>query len=148
MSLSPVSMVSFRGTEQVADTKQVQAQENPFNRPGAFSTPQDEVVIEGKPKKKSSFGKKLLYTLGGAAIVAAGLVALTRGKVLTELKPDVVDPTFLQKVGDKLAKAGEFIAKYTIDLVKKPKAVAEGTSAISEELLTEVPVIETNIFRS
>ena len=132
MSLSPVSMVSFRGTEQVADTKPAQVQENPFNRPGAFSQPQDEVVIEGKPKKKSGFGKKLLITLGGAAVVAAGLVALRKFDVIKPFVGELKDAKFLEKASHYLAKAGDFVAKYTIDLVKKPKATEEVIDEVVE----------------
>ncbi len=133
MSISPVSGVSFRANE--VDTT------NLLERPGKYSLPEaakDEFLAPEGEKKKSSWGKKLLKTLGVAAVIAAGLVALKKFDVVKILNPEALkEAKFLQKLGHYVAKAGDVIAKYTyeplIALFKKaPKVAEEATTAVTE----------------
>lgn len=136
MMVSPISVsnVRFTANEGV----------NILERPGAFSKApagNDAAAVVAdtdKPKKKHT----ALKVLGGLVVVAAGLVALNKTKVLKVIDDIALkDAKFMEKVGHYLGKAGEFIAKYTYDPVaglcgkwfgkKGAEAVAEGTEAAS-----------------
>ncbi len=114
--LSPVSSVRFCANQAPASAV------NPLERPGAFTKPQEQ---EAPAKKKSGVGKKILKTVGALAVVAAALVGLQKGGVVKVLDPAAkATAGFMQKVGHYVATAGEFLGKYSYDLVanlfKKP----------------------------
>ncbi len=117
MMVNPVSAVRFTSNTAV----------NPLEREGAFSKPKAEVPAEA-PVKKHSKTKKAVKVLGGLALVAAALVGLNKFGVTKVLGADALGTAgFMSKVGHYLGKAGEFVAKYTIDPLvklfsKAPKA--------------------------
>lgn len=89
-----------------------------LNRPGAFAKPAADTVenTQAQPKKKSSFGKKLLVLAGVALAVGAALVAGNKTglvKVLDEAAK--ADAGIMQKASHYLAKAGEWVGKYTYE---------------------------------
>ena len=89
-----------------------------LNRPGAFTKPAADTVetTQAQPKKKSSFGKKLLVLAGVALAVGAALVAGNKTglvKVLDEAAK--ADAGIMQKASHYLAKAGEWVGKYTYE---------------------------------
>lgn len=106
--ISPVSMsnVRFYG--------QPEAENNILSRPGAFTKPE---AAPAKPKKKKHTGRNILLT---ALVLAAALVTLNKTNVLKVLpKEELADAKLLKKAGHYLSKAGEFVGKYTVDLVAK-----------------------------
>lgn len=134
MMLSPVSManVQFRGTQtnNAADI---------LNRPGAFAKTEAPVAQEVAPKKKGGALKKTLMVAGGLLATAAALVALKKTGLVKVLdSAALTDAKWYQKGLHYLAKAGETIAKYTIDplmnLFKKPEAVEETADAAASAL--------------
>ncbi len=129
--VSPISAVRFTANEAPAV--------NPLEREGAYSKQKTEVPADA-PAKKSGKGKKVLKTVGALAAVAAVLVGLNKFGVTKVLESGALkDAKVMQKVGHYVGKAGEFIAKYTIDpLMKlfKSKKAAE----VVEEVVEEVAV--------
>lgn len=112
--LSPVSNFSSR----VRFGEGVQA--NPLERAGAFAKqPAAETAVsaENKAEKKSG-GNKVLKSVGGLALIAAGLVGLHKFGAVKVLESKE-GASLMQKVGHYLAVAGEFIGKYTYDPVAK-----------------------------
>lgn len=108
MMVNPVSMSNVRFTGEAT---------NVLERPGAFAKPAAETAApaqEAAPKKKG--GKTFLKVLAGLVAAAVALVVLKKTDVLKVLDDVAMkDAGFMKKVGHYLAKAGEFIAKYTYD---------------------------------
>lgn len=123
--LSPVSAVNFRGT-----TTNV----SPLEREGAFAKTPAEAPATA-PVKKSGKGKKVLKAVGALAAVAAVLVGLNKFGVTKVLESGALkDAGFMKKVGHYVGKAGEAIAKYTIDPIV---ALCKGKKSPSVEDLVE-----------
>jgi hypothetical protein len=107
LSISPVSN----------SVSQIRFGEGPLDRKGAFAKPDAEIVApkEAPAKKK---GHTVRNTIIGLVVTAATLVALKKTNVLKVLDEAALkdkkwySPEF---AGHYLAKAGEAIAKYTID---------------------------------
>jgi len=95
---------------------------NVLAREGAYTKQPAQTEAAAAPaqeKKKSSTGKKILYTVLGLAAVAAGLAALKRFDVLKVLpKADLEKAKWYQPkvAGHYLAQAGEAVAKYCWDI--------------------------------
>ena len=107
--LSPVSNVNvsrvrFKGEGVSA---------NPLAREGSFST-KPMVEEQAAPKEKKSTGKNILRLVGGLALIAAGLVGLHKMGTVKILE-STEGASLMQKAGHYLAKAGEFIGKYTYE---------------------------------
>lgn len=124
--VNSISSVRFCGP---ADTSAAAAANKPentgfFDRPGAFAKPADNKPAQNdpaaKPKKKSSFGKKLLATVGVLVAVAAALVAGNKAKVLTVLTDaEKANAGWFKKAVNYVAVAGEWLAKNTYDPIAK-----------------------------
>lgn len=110
MMVNPVSMSNVRFTGEGT---------NVLERPGAFAKPAEQAApaeVAAKPKKK----RTVLKALAGLAVAAATLVVLKKTNVLKVLDDVALgDAGILKKAGHYLAKAGEFVAKYTYDPVAK-----------------------------
>lgn len=131
--VSPISAVRFTANEAPAV--------NPLEREGAFSRPRTDVPTDA-PVKKSGKGKKILKTVGVIAAVAAALVGLNKFGVTKVLESGALkDAKLMQKVGHYVGKAGETIAKYTIDplmaLFKSKKPTTSEIDELIESLTTE-----------
>lgn len=131
MMVNPVSMSNVRFTGEPT---------NVLERQGAFAKPAAEQAapaeVAAKPKKKHT----ALKVLGGVVVAAAALVALRKTNVLKVLDELALkEAGIFKKAGHYLAKAGEFVAKYTYDPVAKfigkmfgkkgAEVVAEGAEA-------------------
>lgn len=111
--LSPVSNVSSRVRFGEA------AQANPLERQGAYAKPAEQTAAPAQETAaKKSGGKKVLAAVGGLALIAAGLVGLYKFGAVKVLE-STEGAKLMQKVGHYVAKAGEFISKYTYDPVAK-----------------------------
>ncbi len=114
MMLSPVSNLNVSRVRFAGEG----AAANPLERAGAYSRQAEEVVTtEAKPEKKST-GKTMLKLVGGLALIAAGLVGLQKFGAVKVLE-STEGTTLMKKAGHYLAKAGEFIGKYTYDPAAK-----------------------------
>lgn len=137
MMVNPVSMSNVRFTAGEGT--------NVLERPGAFSKPVDNQAaalndeVAAKPKKKN---RAALLSLAGVVVAAATLAVLAKKNVVKTLNNvEFKEAKFMDKVSHYLAKAGEFIAKYTYDPVaklcskwfggKKGEKVAEAASRIA-----------------
>ncbi|MBD8964450.1 hypothetical protein EGQ77_07605 [bacterium] len=113
MMINAVSGVRFRGAEQAATI-------NPLERPGKYAKP--ETPPEAPTEKKSgSGGKTLAKTVVGLAVITGALVALP--KVLPNIikalpTEELANAGIMDKAAHYLAKAGEFIGKYTYEPIK------------------------------
>ena len=110
LSVSPVSSVNFRSSQI------------DLAAPGKYSnpvSPEQSVVAENAPKKKS---RKFLKTVLGLVATAAVLVALPKLfpiaiKVLSAEEKE--GAKFMQKAAHYLASAGKVIGKYTYEPIAK-----------------------------
>lgn len=132
--VSPISAVRFTANEAPAV--------NPLEREGAYSKPKTDVPADA-PAKKSGTGKKVLKTVGVLAAVAAALIGLNKFGVTKVLESGALkDAKFMQKVGHYVGKAGEFLAKYTIDPLMKlfgskaAATVADDVSAAASTIVS------------
>jgi len=120
MMVNSISSVRFCGP---ADTTAAKPEGSNFlDRPGAFAKPAAEnpAPAQAEPKKKSSVGKKLLTLAGVAVAVAAALVAGNKTGVLKVLDEAAIsDAGIFKKAGHYLAKAGEWVGKYTYEPIAK-----------------------------
>ena len=121
MMVSPISSVRFCGEAKVLD----------LAREGAHA--KQAAPVPEAEKQKSGTGKKVLNTVIGLVVAAGVLAALPKvfPKAIKTLDAETLkDAKFMNKIGHYLAKAGEFIGKYTykpiVRLFKKsPKAETE-----------------------
>lgn len=111
--LSPVSNVNVSRVRFAGEGVSA----NPLERAGAFSklTMVEEQVA---PKEKKSTGKTILKVVGGLALIAAGLVGLHKFGAVKVLE-STEGASFMKKAGHYVAKAGEFIGKYTYEPIVK-----------------------------
>ena len=124
--VSPISAVRFTANEATAV--------NPLEREGQFAKPKSDVPAE-TPAKKSSTGKKVLKTVGVLAAVAAALVGLNKFGVIKDLESGALkDAQLMQKVGHYVGKAGEFVAKYTIDPLMKMFAGSKTAATVIDNV--------------
>lgn len=121
--VSPVSMSSVRFcANNQTDTESI------LSRPGAYSKQETEAANENvapeqpKKKKMGTAAKVALWTIGTAAVVTAGLGALSHFKVLNKLAADeLASAGILKKVPHYLAVAGEAIANTAGSCLTKVK---------------------------
>lgn len=118
MMVNSISGVRFCAQADAAATGTKKVDADYLNRPGAFTKPEADTVetTQAQPKKKSSFGKKLLVLAGVALAVGAALVAGNKTglvKVLTDAEKEGAG--IMQKASHYLAKAGEWVGKYTYE---------------------------------
>lgn len=107
--VNPVSNVRFCANVATPNV-------NPLEREGAFARPKTEVTPEAT--KKSSGGKKFLKFLAGAAVAAIALATLNKTGAVKVLET-LDGATMMQKVGHYVAKAGEYVLKYTWEPLSK-----------------------------
>lgn len=118
MMVNSISGVRFCAQADAAATGTKKVDADYLNRPGAFTKPEADTVVktQAEPKKKSGLGKKLLVLAGVALAVGAALVAGNKTglvKVLDEAAK--ADAGIMQKASHYLAKAGEWVGKYTYE---------------------------------
>lgn len=118
MMVNSISGVRFCAQADAAATGTKKVDADYLNRPGAFTKPEADTVVktQTEPKKKSGLGKKLLVLAGVALAVGAALVAGNKTglvKVLDEAAK--ADAGIMQKASHYLAKAGEWVGKYTYE---------------------------------
>ena len=118
MMVNSISGVRFCAQADAAATGTKKVDADYLNRPGAFTKPEADTVVktQTEPKKKSGLGKKLLAFAGVALAVGAALVAGNKTglvKVLDEAAK--ADAGIMQKASHYLAKAGEWVGKYTYE---------------------------------
>ena len=113
--VNAISGVRFRGAEQAATI-------NPLERPGKYAKPETppEAPVD-KEKKSGSAGKTFAKTVVGLAVIAGALVALP--KVLPNVikalpTEELANAGIMDKAAHYLAKAGEFIGKYTYEPIR------------------------------
>ena len=116
--VNSISGVRFCAQADAAATGTKKVDADYLNRPGAFTKPEADTVVktQTEPKKKSGLGKKLLVLAGVALAVGAALVAGNKTglvKVLDEAAK--ADAGIMQKASHYLAKAGEWVGKYTYE---------------------------------
>ena len=130
MMVNSISGVRFCGPADTAAAAAKPEGSGFLDRPGAFAKPAENkpAQVDVAPKKKSSFGKKLLTTVGVLVAVAAALVAGNKAKVLNVLTDaEKANAGWFKKAVNYVAVAGEWLAKNTYDPIvklfsKKPTA--------------------------
>lgn len=121
--VNAISGVRFRGAEQAAAI-------NPLERPGKFAKPETppEATLD-KEKKSGSTGKTIAKTVVGLAVIAGALATLPKlfpNAVKALPTEELANAGIMDKATHYLAKAGEYIAKYTYDPIKNLIAKTNG----------------------
>ncbi len=130
--INAVSNVSFRG-ETNADWQKLIESEGPYTQAPAQTKP-DSVELSTKTEKKGKAGKIIGGTLAAVVVAGLALFGLARGNILKINK----EAKGMEKLGSKLAEAGEWIGTKMIDpLTKlfkgdKTKKVADAAEKIAE----------------
>ena len=124
--IGAVSGVNFRGAAAAAQTTQ-----DPFARPGRYSTPADAAPSANPKKKEGGFWKGLGITVLVAAALATGL-ALGKGKIFKVLTPEALkDAKFFGKIGHYLGVAGEAVAKFATNCWSKMPWAKKAAAAVT-----------------
>lgn len=141
MPISPVSNYNFQSKVSFKGES-----DDFLQRPGKYSNPAAPAEQEVPVKKESHTGRNIGLSIAGIVAIAAALAGLTRGNILKMIPADKMEKAgIMEKVGHYLAKAGDFIAKYTYELIPGLAKKAENAEKAEKVVADAVEAVEVNL---